>query len=108
MVYLEAWLLVAAAAGLGGVGLVFLTRSIRTRWLKWLLRVLPPVLMLMPAPVPGFPGNYAPAFVVLVFEGLFQSEGSVAAALTILITATVLTVLLTVLLLRRISTQNKP
>jgi hypothetical protein len=108
MVYLEAWLLVAAAAGLGGVGLVFLTRSILTRWLKWLLRLLPPVLMLVPAPVPGFSGNYAPAFVVLVFEGLFQSEGSVAAALTILITTTVLTVLLTVLFLRRINTQNKP
>jgi hypothetical protein len=108
MAYLDAWLLVLVAAGLGAVGLVFLTRSIRTAWLKLLLRLLPPVLMLVPAPVPGFSGNYAPAFVVLVFEGLFQSEGSVAAALAILIVTAVLTVLLSVLFLRHASTQNQP
>lgn len=101
MAYLEAWLVVVVAAGLGSVGLVFLTRPIQTPWLRVLLRVLPPVLMLVPAPVPGFAGNYAPAFVVLVFEGLFQSEGSVVAALTILITAAVLTVLLSVWFSRR-------
>jgi hypothetical protein len=52
---------------------------------KDLLRWLPPALLLVPAPVPEFPGHYAPAFIVLVFEGLLQADGQSFPALVILL-----------------------
>ncbi len=106
MAYIEAWIVVVVAAGLGTLGLVFLTREIQTDWLRLLLRVLPPVLLLVPAPIPQMSDNFAPAFVVLVFEGLFQREGSPAGSLIILATAAVLVVLLVLLLSRRSKISN--
>lgn len=36
------------------------------------------LFFLVPAPVPGYSGYYAPAYIVLIFESLFQIEGSPA------------------------------
>ena len=90
MSYLLAWGVAVAAGVIGTVGLFMLTRSVRSRWLRNLLRWLPVVLLLVPAPVPGYSGEYAPAFIVLLFEGLFQTEGQPQGALTILVVTLVL------------------
>ncbi len=41
-------------------------------------------LLLVPAPVPGFPGDLAPAFLVALFESLFQADGKPLVALRLL------------------------
>ncbi len=53
--------------------------------------------MLVPAPVPGHPEQLAPAFIVCVFEALFQIDGSPAQSLRILIAGVVVTLLLVVM-----------
>ena len=70
-----AWLVIAAAGLLGTGFLIYLTRGIQAASLRWVLRVLPLLLLIVPAPVPSYPGELAPAFVVLVFETLFQAGG---------------------------------
>ncbi len=85
MPYLTAWIVIAGAALLGTVCLYVLTRPVPFAWLRALLRILPPVLLLVPAPVPGHAGNIAPAFVVFVFEALFQQEGQPGLALLVLL-----------------------
>jgi hypothetical protein len=85
--YLYAWLLVAGAGILGVLGLFFLTRNVSSPRLRAVLRLLPPVLLLAPAPVPNYDGQFAPAFIVLVFESLFQAEGKPLAAGLILVVA---------------------
>ena len=44
--------------------------------------------MLLPAPIPDYAGYYAPAFVVVIFEGVLQSDGEPRLALMILGAAT--------------------
>lgn len=89
MHYLVAWIVVLLA-GLGGlVGVYVLTRSISSLFVRTLVRCLILVWMLIPAPVPNFDGQYAPAFVVLMFEWLLQTDGDPAVAIRILIAATV-------------------
>lgn len=97
MDYLPAWIIIAVMASVGSVCLFFLTRPMAPSWFRSLLRVLPGVVLVVPAPVPGYPGTFAPAFVVLIFEGLFQSGGHALGAASILGTAVVLTTLLVVL-----------
>ena len=91
MAYLDVWTFVMAAGLLGALGLYFLTRGLTSRWLRLVLRWLPPVILLAPAPVPEYDGHFAPAFVVLIFEGLFQSDGQPGTALAILVVAVVVT-----------------
>lgn len=75
----------------GGTGLLlllcmwFLTRNLNWWWLKWVLRLTPPVALLLPAGVPGQPGFYAPAFLVAPFEAFLQSDGKPDEALARLI-----------------------
>ena len=57
------WWIIPARARLGGV------------W-RWCLVALVVVFFILPAPVPNFAGFEAPAFVVMLFEALFQSAGS--------------------------------
>ena len=85
MNYDFAWMVIIAAGLLGTGFLFYLTRGIGSPSLKWILRVLPMLLMAVPAPVPNYDGHLAPAFVVLIFEGLFQSEGQPATAGVILL-----------------------
>ena len=87
MSYTIAWLVILGA-GLAGTGFLFLlTRGIRAPSIRWVLRVLPLVLMVVPAPVPNYDGQLAPAFVVLIFESLFQSDGEPFTAAMILLGA---------------------
>ena len=78
--YTTAWLVAGIAGLLGTVAMLVLTRNLSSAWLRRVLSWLPALLLLLPAEVPGFPGNYAPAFVVLIFEGLFQVDGKPMAA----------------------------
>lgn len=94
--YLTAWIVILLMAAGGTAALYYVTRSMKPSPWRLLLRVLPGVLLIVPAPVPGYP-NVAPAFVVLVFEALFQADGTPLPALTILSAAMVVAVLAVVL-----------
>ena len=96
-----AWLVIVAAGLLGSLGLFYMTRGIGNPSLRWILRVTPLLLMVAPAPVPNYDGQLAPAFVVLIFESLFQSEGEPVTSALILL-ATMLLALASGLLLGRL------
>lgn len=82
--YSMAWVIVVCA-GLLALGFWFIiTRSIGNRFLRTLLRCLAAVWMLLPAPVPDYPGQFAPAYVVALFEAVFQDNGAPEHALIIL------------------------
>ena len=51
MNYGMAWLVILAAGLLGSGFLYYLTRDVRQAPLKWILRVLPGLLMMAPAPL---------------------------------------------------------
>ncbi len=92
MVYVIAWIVVLLA-GLGGlIGVYVLTRSIPSLFPRTLVRSLITVWMLIPAPVPHYDGQYAPAFIVVMFEWLLQSNGDPSVAVRILIAATLVVV----------------
>lgn len=101
MNYTYAWLVIAAAGVLGSLGLYFLTRSWRPGVLRSVVRITPLLLMVVPAPVPNFDGQFAPAFIVLLFEGLFQGEGKPLPALFILLAALAFGVLVGIFFGRR-------
>ena len=84
MPYLVPWIVVGVAGLLTVVGVYGLTRPMTGRFWKSLLRSLSLVILLLPAPVPGFDGQYAPAFIVLLFEAVFQPEGQPMQALKLL------------------------
>ena len=89
MQYVVAWIVVLLA-GLGGlVGVYVLTRSIPALLPRTLVRSLITTWMLIPAPVPHYDGQYAPAFVVMMFEWLLQTDGDPGVAIRILIAATI-------------------
>lgn len=84
MEYLTAWIIVGVA-GLGALAGVFvLSRNIPWPLPRTIVRCLAAVFFLVPAPIGVLEGFYAPAFVVLVFEGLFRDGGSAEPALTML------------------------
>ena len=93
MNYTIAWLVIGAAGVLGTLGVFFLTRSVAHGGVRWVLRLLPLMLMIAPSPVPNYEGQVAPAFIVFTFESLFQSEGDSLPALIILVVAGVAAVL---------------
>ena len=95
---------VVVFAGLGALAGVFvLSRRIPNELLRSIVRCLAAVWLLLPWSVQVVPGQFAPAFVVAVFEGLFRAEGSARAPLMglALASAFVLSVFLAVSLLRR-------
>ncbi|MEM6709493.1 MAG: hypothetical protein AAF648_11960 [Pseudomonadota bacterium] len=99
-----AWLVVFGA-GLVTLGCWFmLTRAIGYSWLRTTLRCLVAGWILLPAPVPGFDGQYAPAYIVVLFEAVFQKTGSPDEALRILLIGTlvILALLAVPALLRRV------
>jgi hypothetical protein len=103
--YVTAWIVILVMAAGGSAALYYLTRSMKPSMWLLLLRVLPGVLLIVPAPVPGYP-NVAPAFVVLVFESLFQAEGRPLPAVIILSAAVVVAVLAVVLGWRMSNTRH--
>lgn len=87
MPYLIAWTVIVVTGVIGAVGLFYLTRELNPPGLQLLIRILIPVWLLLPAPVPNFPGNYAPAFLIAIFEGLLQVDGQPAQSLRLLLFA---------------------
>jgi hypothetical protein len=85
MDYINIWG-IAALAGIACLGFFFLlTRRVGSLFLRILLRCLGAVWILMPAPVPNYSGNFAPAFVVWIFEGVLKSDGEPWLSLQILL-----------------------
>lgn len=80
-----AWIIAAASAVVMLLCMVFLTRNLRWWWLKWVLRMVPPLALILPAGVPREPGFYAPAFIVAPFEAFLQEDGEPQAAIARLI-----------------------
>ena len=108
MNYELAWLVIAAAGLLGSAFLFYLTQSMRTASLKWVIRVLPALLMMVPAPIPNFPGELAPAFVVLIFESLFQAGGEPGTAGMILLATGLIGLALGLLIARLTGSKAAP
>ena len=90
---LIAWTIVVVAAAIGTLGLFYLTREFTNPGLRLLTRLLVPVWLLLPAPVPGFPGSYAPAFLIAIFEALFQVDGRPGQSLRLLVLASTVVIL---------------
>lgn len=95
--YTLAWLTVSGAGLLAFAFWCLLTRGIRRGSVRWALRLLAGVFMVVPAPVPGYDGQYAPAFIVALFEAVFQKEGSPQTAFAVLTASGVLVLLIVTL-----------
>ena len=80
-----AWLVAIGAGIVMFLCMVFITRNLLWWWLKWVLRLVPSVGLLLPAGVPGQPGFYAPAFVVALFEQFLQVDGQSGEAIARLV-----------------------
>jgi hypothetical protein len=79
-----AWIVVALA-GLGALaGIFVLTRFISNPWLRSLLRCLAAVWLLLPWNIQVVQNEYAPAFIVALFEGVFRADGNPRPALMVL------------------------
>ena len=76
-----AWYIAGGTALVMFACLIFLSRNWRSWWLKWLVRLVPPVVLLLPVGVPGSQGFYAPAFIVAPFEKFLQEDGEPTAAI---------------------------
>lgn len=97
-----AWLIIGAAGLIGWLALMRLTRPLGASPVRWLLQGLVLLWLLLPAPVPGHTGQWAPAFIVLIFESVFQRGGEpLPAALILLFGSLVVLLLVMLLALRR-------
>ena len=85
MSYASVWLIVIGTAGVATIGVYLLVRQLTSGFLRALVCALILALLLTPAPVPEHPVNFAPAFIVAIFEGLLQSDGSPWVALRLLL-----------------------
>ena len=94
MVSVYAWGVVALA-GLGTLAGVFvLTRAIHTAWLRSLLRCLAAVWLMVPSKIQVVDSEYAPAFIVALFEGVFRADGNPRPALAALAIASLVVIAL--------------
>ncbi len=82
-----AWFLAIVSTLLAGMGIWVLTGRLGRGFLRSWLLCLIVALALMPSPVPGFEGSWAPAYVVALFEALFQLDGEPLQALKLLLAA---------------------
>jgi hypothetical protein len=71
-----AWIVAGAAAGGVVLGVFVLTAYITNTSVRWALRALAAVWLLLPWPIQVVEGYYAPAAVVALFEGLFNRDGN--------------------------------
>ena len=103
--YLLAWGVVVAAAILMQLALYFALRDWRAPLLKPLLAWWLLLVLVVPAEVPRHEENLAPAFLVFLFEALFQGEGRGGPAGRILLAASLVAILVALIswriLLRR-------
>ncbi len=82
--YTIAWMIVAAAAASGAGVLYYLLRNYANSLIRNLIVALSLAFFVVPAPLPNYPEQLAPAFVVCIFEAFFQIDGSPAVSLRIL------------------------
>lgn len=111
MSYSSVWLMVIGIGCVAMLGVYMLIRRLPWLYLRALVCALLLALLLTPAPVPGHPANYAPAFIVAVFEGLLQSGGSPGVAVRMLLVGFALAiavVTLAALALRRFARRAEP
>jgi hypothetical protein len=87
--YLWAWVIMALATPVAIYGFLRATSGMALAGARRGLAFLMAVWLLVPAAIPNFPGHYAPAFIVFLFEALFQHDGKPRAAGIILAAATV-------------------
>lgn len=86
---------IVALAGLGTLAGVFvLTRSIGNAWLRSLLRCLAAVWLMLPWNIQVVDGEFAPAFIVALFEGVFRADGNPRPALAVLGLASLVVIIL--------------
>lgn len=83
-----AWVLVFLGAVAWFAALWFWVR--RPLWLRLWLGLLIPVWSLMASPVEGFPGEFAPAIIVALYETFFAVEGNPGTAIALLVIGTLL------------------
>ncbi len=76
-----------AIAGLGVVAGIWVLTARFWPLPRDMLRMLVVVALAVPAGVVGYPGHYAPAVLVAVFEGVFQSHGDPVPAMATLASA---------------------
>lgn len=89
-----AWWVIGGAA-LGGAGvLYYLLRKISNPLIRNIFIGLSVTFFVVPAPLPAYPGEWAPAFVVCIFEAFFQIDGQPAVSLRILLIALALVAVL--------------
>src|SRR4051794_40219508 len=82
---------VVLVAGIGAlIGVFALTRHLETTWVRWLVRTLAAVWLLLPWKIQVVEDNYAPAFIVALFEGVFRVQGNPRPPLMVLALATLL------------------
>ena len=93
--YSIAWWVIIVTALVGAGTFYYLLRNVGKPLLRILAVTLTTAFFLVPAPVPGYTGQLAPAFVVSLFELLFQTEGQPDVSLRILLIALILTGVLT-------------
>ncbi len=92
MAYSTAWLIIVAAGCVAVVAVYMMIRRVTSGYLRALVCALILAMMLTPAPVPEHPLNYAPAFIVAVFEGIFQASGNPGVAMRLLVAGAVLAI----------------
>ncbi len=82
--YSLAWVIVIVG-GLGGAAALYGLLKDGHYLVRWQAIALSLIFFLVPAPVPDHGDQLAPAFVVFVFEWLFQTDGSAGQAMRILL-----------------------
>ena len=89
MSYAFAWVIVVITSAALGFSLYYMLRDVVSRKVLVIVIGILSALVLTPAPIPLFPGNYAPAIVVMLFEGLIRSNGEAIIATRLVILGTV-------------------
>lgn len=90
-----AWVVIVLATTLNAATLFHLLRNRRRLVLRALCIATISTFFMVPAPIPGHAEQFAPAFIVCLFEFFFQIDGSPGLSFRILVLATGLAVLLT-------------
>lgn len=108
--YTIAWIIIVGCTLIGAITFYKWLAVIGNGWVRALLVASAVALFVTPAPVPGYDGQWAPAFLVMVFEAFFQTDGQPATSTRLLLLSLVVMLTLTVLgrmvLLRRQTASN--